>query len=177
MKSIPKRHVKVSLSQQFNYHIEAFNHLIKMLYPKRESINKYEFLITKNNTFNTSQQQIIAKTAHSLCMVSEFYRDQDQMGRLYITREDICNAIHLLQNELNLTNQAVLLPPVLQWYKMQLHYHFPNEPFTVKQVQNRLGKSKTRVYGVLRELEFRKMIHLVKTKGQAHVFELIQSIK
>ena len=98
-----KRHVKVSVSQQFNYHLEAFNHLVKMLYPKRQSLNKYQYLITKNTPFTTEQQKVVMQTTHSLCMINEFYRDQDKLGCLYVTREDIANAINLLQNELNLS--------------------------------------------------------------------------
>ena len=171
-----KRHVKVSVSQQFNYHLEAFNHLVKMLYPKRQSLNKYQYLITKNTPFTTEQQKVLMQTAHSLCMVNEFYRDQDKLGCLYVTREDIANAINLLQNELNLSNRSLLLSPVLQWYKMQLQYHFSNESFTVKQVQLRLQKSKTRIYEVLRELEYRKIITMVGVKHHAHVFQLKESL-
>ncbi|WP_010521425.1 hypothetical protein [Aquimarina agarivorans] len=171
-----KRYVKVNVSQQFNYHTEAFNHLVKMLYPKRSTINKYDYLIDKHAFFTEPQKQVISKTASSLCMLSEFYRDQDKFGNLYVTREDICNAIHILQRELDLTNRSVLLSPVLRWYATQIQYHFGSNPFTLKQLRLQLRKGKSRIYEVVRELEYQKIVKLVGQQGHAHVFELVEHI-
>ena len=114
---------------------------------------------------------MILQTAHSLVMINELYRDQDQLGRLYTTNEDMTNAMYLLQNELDLQEQECMLAPPVRWFYKELQY-YPKSTFTVRDISRYLMKNKSTVYRNLIELTDREMVSRIGTKGQAHVYQI-----
>ena len=76
-----KRYLKIEKITYRKYHIKDFNVIIKLLYPYRQTINKYEKLLQQMN-FTDKQQTMIKETAHSLTIINEVYRDQDTLRTL-----------------------------------------------------------------------------------------------
>ena len=115
---------------------------------------------------------MILQTAHSLVMINELYRDQDQLGRLYTTNEDMTNAIYLLQNELDLQEQECMLAPPVRWFYKELQ-RYPETTFTVMQISRYLMKNKSSVYRNLIELTDRQMVTRIDTiERGAHIYQL-----
>ena len=164
------RFIKISLEAQYLYHIEQFNFLVKMLYPKQYTVNKYKILLEKT-PFTKEEKKLILETADSFVLLNKQYRDQNKWGELYVIKEDMSNAIYMLQNELTIT-QKILLSPVLQWYLQQIYYLYQYDLFTLRELYLRMGKSKTAVYDVLQELTQRKFVTIVMVKKQAFVYQL-----
>jgi len=165
------RYIKIEKNKNRNYHIIEFNELIKLLYPYRKTINKYQKLLEEKTQFNLQQRKLILNTAHSITIINEMYRDQDSIGQFYVTREDLFNAIFMLQNELGLSKTEYLLSPVLRWYYRQIQYYYENNGFTAKQLRNRMGKGKTIIYENLSELVDRELLEIIGLKGQAYVYK------
>lgn len=176
MKTIPsvvKRYIRIEKKSQKRSYIYDFNVLIKLLYPYRQSINKYERL-TNQMSFNTSQKALLKQVIHSLTVLNETYRDQDKIGRLYTTREDVINGIVLLQNELDLKDQKILFPYALQHFYKELKTHFIAQQFTSREVCRKIRKSKSSCYRNLSELVDRNKVKLVGRKQQSFVYQLIE---
>lgn len=171
---VVKRYLKIEKITYRKYHIKDFNVIIKLLYPYRQTINKYEKLLQQMN-FTDKQQAMIKETAHSLTIINEVYRDQDSYARFYVTREDVINAIYMLQNELHLQKQEYILSPSLRWFYNQLQMYFTSNHFTSKEVGHKLRKSKSLSYRYLTELVERELIKIVGKKNNAYVYELIEN--
>ena len=137
------RSIKIAKSLHRKYHIEDLNLIIRILYPKRKSINKYECLLTNETGFTQDQRNLVLEVAHSLTVINELYRDQDKFERFYVCREDMFNAIFMLQNELGLSKQEYLLGPNVRWFYKQVRSLYFGKMFTSREVQLALRVSKT----------------------------------
>jgi hypothetical protein len=166
-----KRYVKIDKIRYRKYHIKDLHLIIKLLYPYRQTVNKYEKLL-RQLSFNEQQQRLILDTTHSLTIINELYRDQDKYGRFYVTREDMFNAIYMLQNELNLKKHEYLLSASLRWFYNQVVQYFDGRVFTSREVSLKLRKSKSLCYRYLTELVDRNFIRIVGKRSQAYVYKL-----
>ncbi len=166
-----RRYIKIDKLQYRKYHVADLNTIIKILYPYRQTINKYQKLLDQTS-FNSYQKNIIIQTAHSLTIVNELYRDQDKYKRLYVTREDVFNAIYMLQNELHLPKQEYLLSPTLRWFYNQLQQYFYDTAFTNTDVRKKLGTSRSNIYHKLSELADRQFIEIIDKKGVSLVYKI-----
>jgi Fic family protein len=166
-----KRYLKIDKLLYRKYHINDFNFIVTLLYPHRQTINKFSRLLTQTG-FTRKQQELINQTAKSLTIINEFYRDQDSFGSLYTTREDMANAIFFLQNELHLKSHTRLLPAATRWFYKQVQQYFFNKPFTNKQIRTILRKSSSSAYRHLTELVDREFIEIVGKKQTAFVYKL-----
>jgi len=166
-----KRYIKIEKLTFRKYHIADLHLLIQILYPSRRTTNP-EVGIIEIIQFTTYQKQLIKDTVHSLTIINELYRDKDKYGVLYSTKEDIYNAIHLLQNELNIPHQSYLLAPNLRWFYKELQQYYQDTFFTSKEVQLKLEKAKTTVYEHLTELVDKELIEIIGKKAHAFVYQL-----
>jgi len=166
-----KRYVKIEKLAFRKYHIADLHLLIKILYPSRRTTNLESWII-ETTQFTNYQKQLIKDTVHSLTIINELYRDKDKYGVLYSTKEDIYNAIYLLQNELSLKNKSYLLAPNLRWFYKELQYQYQGVCFTSKEVQLKLQKAKTTVYEHLTELVDRELIEIIGKKVHAFVYQI-----
>ena len=166
-----RRYTKIDKLQGRKYHVHDLNTIVKVLYPYRTTINKYQRLLEKTH-FTTSQKQLIVTTAHSLTIVNELYRDQDHYGRFYVTLEDMSNAIYMLQNELHLPHHEYLLSPNLRWFYKELQLYFDNRSFTNKDIRCRLGKGRSTIYHHLTELVDREFIEIIDRKKSGFMYQL-----
>ena len=166
-----KRYIKVDKLLYRKYHINDFNFIVTLLYPYRQTINKFARLLAKTS-FTRKEQALINQTAKSLTIINEFYRDQNCFGSLYTTREDMANAIFFLQNELHLKSHATILPAATRWFYKEVQQYFFNQPFTNKQIRTLLRKSSSSVYRHLMELVDREFIEIVGKKQTAFVYKL-----
>ncbi len=168
-----RRYTKIDKLSHRKYHVADLNTIIKVLYPYRQTINKYKRLL-EHTTFTTSQKELIITTAHSLTIVNELYRDQDSFGRFYITREDMSNAIYMLQNELHLSKHEYLLSPNLRWFYKELHFYFFQKEFTNKDIRYRFGKKRTTVYRHLTELVDREFIEIIDRTYKGFIYRILK---
>ncbi len=168
-----RRYTKIDKLSHRRYHLNDLNTLIKVLYPYRTTINKYKRLL-EQTTFTSSQKELIATTAHSLTVVNELYRDQDTFGRFYVTREDMFNAIYMLQNELHLPKQEYLLSPNLRWFYKELQCYFEGKEFTNKDIRIRIGKGKSTIYHHLTELVDRQFLEITNRKQSGFIYKIIK---
>ncbi|MHA7060261.1 hypothetical protein ACWGOQ_0023770 [Aquimarina sp. M1] len=166
-----RRYTKIDKLKGRKYHVYDLNIIIKVLYPYRQTVNKYKRLLVQTS-FTTSQKELIITTAHSLTIVNELYRDQDTLGRFYVTIEDMSNAIYMLQNELHLPQHGYLLSPNLRWFYKELHTHFDNRIFTNKDIRRRLGKARSTVYHHLTELVDREFIEIIDRKSSGFMYQI-----
>ncbi|OED37056.1 hypothetical protein AB832_05290 [Flavobacteriaceae bacterium (ex Bugula neritina AB1)] len=171
---VVKRYMKIEKITYRKYHIKDFNVIVKLLYPYRQTVNKYEKLLQQMN-FTDKQQSMIKETAHSLTIINEVYREQDSYARFYVTREDIINAIYMLQNELHLQQQEYILSPTLRWFYNQLQMHFTSTAFTVREVRYKLRKSDSLCRRYIVELIERELVETVGKRGTSHVHQLIHT--
>jgi len=169
----PKRYIKIEKLQRRTSHIKDFHIIIKLLYPYRQTINKYSHLTSKM-PFTTAQKELLKTTIHSLTIINEMYRDTDKYGRLYSTREDLTNAVFMLQNELDLQGQIYLLKPNLRWFYGQLEQHFGGLTFTRRQVSNKLIKSKSTCYRHLTELVDRELLEITGKSKNTYQYYFIE---
>ena len=166
-----RRYTKIDKLKGRKYHVHDLNTIIKVLYPYRTSINKYKKLLEQTH-FTTSQKELIVTTAHSLAIVNEMYRDQDTLGRFYITREDMINAIYMLQNELHLPKHEYLLSPDLRWFYKELQLYFDGKEFTNKDIRCKLSRSTSSIYHKLTELVDRKFIEIIDRKQSGFMYRI-----
>lgn len=166
-----RRYIKIDKLQYRKYHVADLNIIIKILYPYRQTVNKYQKLLDKT-TFNSHQKELIIQTAHSLTIINELYRDQDTYQQLYVTREDICNAIYMLQNELHLPNQERLLSPSLRSFYNQIQQSYYDRPFTNKDLRKQFKKSRSAIYRNLSELADRQFIEIIDKQATALVYKI-----
>lgn len=173
MKTI--RYAKLEKLKYRKYHIKDLNIIIKLLYPYRQTINKFTRLLNQL-TFTAPQQELLITTIHSLTIVNEMYRDQDKWGRLYSTREDVINAIFMLQNELDLQEKSCVLPAATRWFYSQLQIYFSDLDFTSTEVSKKLIKSKSACYRHLTELVDRQLVSVSGKKGQTYLYCLKENV-
>ena len=166
-----RRYTKIDKLKGRKYHLHDLNTIIKVLYPYRTSINKYKKLLEQTH-FTTSQKELIVTTAHSLAIVNEMYRDQDILGRFYVCREDMFNAIYMLQNELHLPKHEYLLSPDLRWFYKELQLYFDGKGFTNKDIRCRLGKGTSSIYQYLTELVDRQFIEIIDRKQSGFMYRI-----
>ncbi|MEE9337832.1 MAG: hypothetical protein V3U87_07105 [Methylococcaceae bacterium] len=166
-----RRYTKIDKLEGRKYHVHDLNTIVKVLYPHRVTINKYKNLL-EQTTFTTSQKELIVTTAHSLTIVNEMYRDQDKYGKFYITREDMINAIYMLQNELHLPKHEYLLSPYLRWFYKELQLYFDGRDFTNKDIRQRLGRSASVINQNLRELVDREFIEIIDRKKSGFMYRI-----
>ena len=169
------RYIKIEKLSHRRHHLNDLNLIIKILYPYRQTINKYHNLLAQTS-FTDEQKKLIIQTAHSLTIINELYRDQDTLRRLYVTREDIFNAIYMLQNELDLSTQHYLLSPSLRWFYKTIQPDFCDTPFTAKQICRHLDKSKTTVHRYLSELTDREFLKIIGKQHNAYLYKIIQEL-
>ncbi len=169
-----KRYIKIEKLAYRKYHIKDLNVIIKLLYPYRQTINKFNYLLDRM-TFTEVQQELLKTTVHSLTIINEMYRDKDKFNRIYTTREDVINAIFMLQNELDLKDQSIILPPPVRWFYSQLQQHFGGLEFTSREVGRKFRKSKSTCYHHLTELVDRELVEITNKKGQAYVYYLTET--
>ena len=169
-----QRYTKIPRNSHRKYHVQDLNLIIKILFPKRYSTNKFESMVTEKTQFTNEQKKIVLQTAHSLCMINEMYRDEDSFGRLYICREDMINAIYLLQNELNLLNPENMFRPNVRWFykRLKIHFPYPQDRFTIKETTRKFRCSKTNVQDKFNDLVDRDLLEIVGKKGLAFVYQL-----
>jgi len=168
-----RRYTKIDKLSHRKYHVADLNTIVKVLYPYRQTINKYKRLL-EHTTFTTSQKGLIITTAHSLTIINELYRDQDSFGRFYITREDMSNAIYMLQNELHLPKHEYLLSPNLRWFYKELQLYFDGKEFTNKDIRCRLGRGRSTVYHHLTELVDRQFLEIIDRKQSGFIYKIIK---
>lgn len=168
-----KRYTKIDKLKGRRYHITDLNTIIKVLYPYRSTINKYQRLL-QQTAFTTSQKQLVIKTAHCFTIINELYRDQDKYGQLYVTREDMSNAIYMLQNELQLPKQEYLLNPNLRWFFKDIQLYFEDRSFTNKDIRYKLGKSRSTIYHKLTELVDREFIQIIDRKKTGFIYQTLK---
>ena len=168
-----RRYTKIDKLSHRRYHLNDLNTLIKVLYPYRVTINKYKTLL-EQTTFTTLQKELIVTTAHSLTIVNELYRDQDTFGRFYVCREDMLNAIYMLQNELHLSKHEYLLSPNLRWFYKELQCYFEGKEFTNKDIRRRFGKSRSIIYHHLTELVDRQLLEIIDRKQAGFIYKIIK---
>jgi hypothetical protein len=170
-KQTVKRYVKIEKIKYRKYHINDFNLLVKILFPKRKVTNIYAKLIDKVD-FTDYQKKLIKQTTQSFTILNEMHREQDKWGQLYAVREDMVNAVNLLQNEIDFKNPEYLFPPSLRWFYKQLQMEYTGIVFTNYQVRLHLRKSSSLVYRNLTELVDRELIEIVGKQRQAYVYQL-----
>ncbi len=166
-----RRYTKIDKLEGRRYHVNDLSTIIKVLYPYRTTINKYKILLEKTH-FTTSQKELVLTTAHSLTIVNEMYRDQDILGRFYVCREDMLNAIYMLQNELHLPKHEYLLSPNLRWFYKELQLYFDGKEFTNKDIRCRLGRSTSSIYHKLTELVDRQFIEIIDRKRSGFMYRI-----
>lgn len=166
-----RRYTKIDKLKGRRYHVHDLTTIIKVLYPYRATINKYEKLL-EQTSFTPPQKQLILTTAHSLTIVNELYRDQDTFGRFYVTIEDMGNAIYMLQNELHLPQHEYLLSPDLRWFYKELQRYFDGKGFTNKDIRCRLGKGRSTIYHHLTELVDREFIEIIDRKRSGFIYRI-----
>lgn len=166
-----RRYTKIDKLSHRKHHLDDLNIIVKVLYPYRVTINKYQKFLEKT-TFTASQKKRIVTTAHSLTIINELYRDQDTLGRFYVTTEDMGNAIYMLQNELHLPKHQYLLSPNLRWFYKELQCYFEAKEFTNKDIRCRLGKGTSSVYQYLTELVDRGFLEIIDRKRSGFTYRI-----
>lgn len=166
-----RRYTTIDKLKGRRYHVDDLNTIVRVLYPYRITINKYKRLLIQT-TFTTTQKELIVTTAHSLTIINELYRDQDKYGQFYVTREDMSNAIYMLQNELHLPQHEYLLSPNLRWFIKEIQVCFDDRSFTNKDVRKRFGKAKSSVYRNITELVDRQFIEIKDRKSSGFIYRI-----
>ncbi len=169
-----KRYIKIEKLARRTYHIKDLNIIVKLLYPYRQTINKFSCLLDQMS-FTEVQQELLKATVHSLTIINEMYRDKDKFDRIYTTREDVINAIVMLQNELDLKDQPSILSPSVRWFYSQLQQYFGGLDFTSREVSRTFRKSKSTCYRHLTELVDRELVKITGKKEMAYTYHLTET--
>lgn len=170
-----KRYEKIEKITYRKYHIKDFNLLVQILYPKKQVISDYESLIDQV-AFTETQKELLKETTRSFTILNELYRECDKYGRLYSIREDVVNAVYLLQNEISFQSPEYFLPAGLRWFYKQLQMDFTDVAFTNYQVRLKLRRSRSTVYRHVTELVDRELVEIVGKQKGAYVYKVIEKV-